>query len=260
MKLNSLLISVSLTLLATGCDEVAPRSGPAATANEAGRGLGKADVQLEGFCGAVEDDAPSCGGPAAVGNCWCDEACEQYGDCCVDSFDACGVGEPQPAVSQCLADVHCDEGQQCSGGVCVEVELPDCDDGSSLHPLCDIKPGCEDGEVAAVINGCFQCVDEQTCEEPEPEPEPESCDDGTNLSPFCDIKPVCDDGEVAAVIGACFQCVDEVTCEPAPEPAESCDDGTNLSPFCDIKPVCDDGEVAAVIGACFQCVDEVTCE
>ena len=78
-------------------------------------------------------------------------------------------------------------------------------------PDCDIKPVCGDGEVAAIINSCFSCVDALTCE-PAPEPEPD-CDDGSSLSPFCDIKPVCGDGEVAAIIGSCFQCVDAVTCE-----------------------------------------------
>ena len=107
MNLHRILLTVSLTLLATACDDNVARDAAAVT-DEAGRGLGKADVQLEGFCGDVEGQGLSCGGPAPVGNCWCDAACEQYGDCCVDSFDACGVGEPQPAVSQCLADSHCD--------------------------------------------------------------------------------------------------------------------------------------------------------
>lgn len=175
MNRHGLLLSLSLcftSFAALGCDETSPRGGvssfdEAADHDEAHRGgEGKADVVLEGFCGAMDGEEAACGGPAPVGNCWCDEACEQYGDCCVDAFDACGVGEPQPAVSQCLADAHCDEGQQCAGGVCIEVEPEpvSCNDGSSLHPLCDIKPGCPDGEVAAVINGCFACVDAVTCE------------------------------------------------------------------------------------------------
>ncbi|MBL4688410.1 MAG: hypothetical protein JKY37_27730 [Nannocystaceae bacterium] len=170
MKLHSILLSAAMTLLATACDEDASTARAATDSHQdsgqdADRGgLGKADA-LEGWCGAVDgEEAPSCGGPAPVGNCWCDEACVDYGDCCADSFDACGVGEPQPAVSQCLADAHCDAGQQCSGGVCVQAQLPDCSDSSSLHPLCDIKPICDEGEVAVVISGCFQCVDELTCE------------------------------------------------------------------------------------------------
>ncbi len=261
MKLHSILLTAAMTLLATACDQTSTARDVATSSEDAGRGgLGKAD-HLEGFCGAVDGEAaPACGAPAPDGNCWCDESCVDYGDCCVDSFDACGVGEPQPAVSQCLADVHCDAGQECSGGVCVQTELPECGDGSAIHPLCDIKPGCDDGQVAVAINGCFQCVDELTCEPPAPEPEPETCDDGSSLSQFCDIKPGCDDGQVAAVINSCFQCVDADTCEaPAPEP-ETCDDGSSLSQFCDIKPLCDDGEVAAVIGSCFQCVDADTCE
>jgi hypothetical protein len=130
-----------------------------------------------------------CGGPAPVGNCWCDEACVRWGDCCDDAWIVCGVGEP-PAP---------------------EPEV-DCDDGSSLSQFCDIKPPCDDGQVAAVINSCFQCVDALTCEPPAPEPEVD-CDDGSSLHPLCDIKPPCDDGQVAAVINSCFQCVDALTCE-----------------------------------------------
>lgn len=208
MKLRTTTLFVALFALPLGaCDPATDADG----ASEIERGpIGKADA-ASGSCAAIDDDGPACGGPAPVGNCWCDEACADFGDCCIDAFDVCGVGEPQPAVSQCLSDAQCDPGQQCSGGVCVQVET--CDDGSSLHPLCDIKPACDDGHVAAVIDGCFQCVDAITCE-PATVPPP-SCDDGSSLHPLCDIKPGCDDGQVAAIINSCFQCVDANTCEPS---------------------------------------------
>ena len=44
--------------------------------------LGKADVW--GSCAA--DD---CGGHASSGNCWCDDLCDGYGDCCSDEADFC---------------------------------------------------------------------------------------------------------------------------------------------------------------------------
>ena len=164
MKLQILLFPAALTLLTSACDEAPSRQGAALVQDEADReALGKADIALEGLCADPEEEL-ACGGPAAVGNCWCDEACERYGDCCVDAFDACGVGEPQPAVSQCLADSHCEEGQQCAGGVCIEVAPPvDCNDGTALSPFCDIKPLCDEGQTAAIIGACFQCVDAQTC-------------------------------------------------------------------------------------------------
>lgn len=163
---------VSLTALTFfGCDapdEPGRDLDEAGAADPARGNLGKAD-QLEGLCAPVQadDDGPACGGPAPVGNCWCDEACIDYGDCCVDAWDTCGVGEPTPAVSQCLSNAQCDDGQSCSGGVCIDDPAPepvDCDDGTALHPLCDIKPGCPDGQVAAIQNSCFACVDAVTCE------------------------------------------------------------------------------------------------
>jgi hypothetical protein len=159
MKIRFALMTALFTLGLGACDQAATDG----VEDAAGRGpIGKADA-AEGSC-APTDDGPTCGGPAPVGNCWCDEACEDFGDCCLDAFDECGVGEPEPAVSQCLADAHCEPGQTCSGGVCVgEPDPVSCDDGSTLHFLCDIKPACEEGEVAAIINGCFQCVDANTC-------------------------------------------------------------------------------------------------
>ncbi|MBL4685697.1 MAG: hypothetical protein JKY37_13975, partial [Nannocystaceae bacterium] len=209
LGLAALLVPVAT---AVSCAE---DNGGAAVADDDRPAIGKAD--LTGSC-----SANTCEGPSSDGNCWCDESCQTFGDCCANAFDACGVGD-RP-----------------------------CADGSSLNPLCDQKPPCEDGQVAAVINGCFECVDEMTCEAP-----PQSCDDGSTLSQFCDQKPPCEDGQVAAVIGGCFECVDEMTCEPAPQ---SCDDGSTLSQFCDQKPPCEDGQVAAVISGCFECVDEMTCE
>jgi hypothetical protein len=207
MKTRAFLFTALFTLTLGACDQGSTDTRGAAEDEAARGGIGKADA-LEGSCAATDEDGPACGGPAPVGNCWCDEACSDWGDCCVDAWDECGVGEPQPAVSQCLADHHCDAGQQCAGGVCIDVAPASCDDGSALSPFCDIKPLCDGGQVAAIIGSCFQCVDETTCEPPAPD-----CDDGSTLSPFCDIKPGCEDGQVAAIIGSCFRCVDAVTCE-----------------------------------------------
>ncbi len=246
MNLRSIVISSVLALVATGCDD----SSNDASDDGADRGpIGKTDTH--GSC-APDEGEEVCGGPAPAGNCWCDAECDRFGDCCLDAFDECGVGEPGPAVSQCLSDAQCDAGQACSGGVCVPTDAPSCDDGSSLNPLCDQKPPCADGQVAAVIGGCFECVDAQTCEPP-----PADCDDGSSLNPLCDQKPPCADGQVAAVISGCFECVDAQTCEPPPA---DCDDGSSLNPLCDQKPPCADGEVAAVIDSCFECVDAATCQ
>ena len=47
--------------------------------------IGKAD--LYGQC--MEIDIKYCGGQSS-GNCWCDDLCTQYGDCCADYAPVCG--------------------------------------------------------------------------------------------------------------------------------------------------------------------------
>ena len=273
-----ILFATLLVLPLAACDD-----GTSPAEDEAGRGgVGKAD-QLEGSCAPVEDDAPACGGPAAVGECWCDSECADYGDCCVDAYSACGVG-PMPAVADCDdgSAVHplCDTPPACEDGTtlavqggcfsCVDPEtceapeepepMDDCGDGSSLHPLCDVPPPCGDTQTLAVQNGCFACVDPQTCEPPPPVDD-FPCDDGTAVHPLCDTPPACADTEVLAVQNGCFACVDPSTCEPPP-PVDDfpCDDDTAIHPLCDTPPACAGDQILAVQNGCFACVDPVTCE
>ncbi len=63
---------------------------------DADRGA-KADGPLEGSC--VE----SCGEQSSTGNCWCDEACKRFGDCCADKAsvcdpDPCDTGDPNQSM------------------------------------------------------------------------------------------------------------------------------------------------------------------
>ncbi len=179
--MKTLLITLLATLSLTACDQPAQPQGDA---DDRGTAAGKADG-IEGSC-APESGQSQCGGPAPIGNCWCDDTCEQWGDCCEDAFDQCGVG-PEPE--------------------------PSCDDGTAVHPLCDTPGPCDEGTVQAVQSGCFRCVDPSTCEPPEaPEPEAPSCDDGTPVHPLCDTPGPCDEGTIRAVQNGCFRCVDPSTC------------------------------------------------
>ncbi len=72
--------------------------------------LGKADR-----LGTCQDDGePLCGGPG-IGNCWCDEACVDYGDCCDDVDVVCGIELPEPETRLCggLSDLGCDDDELC---------------------------------------------------------------------------------------------------------------------------------------------------
>ena len=112
---RSLLLCLALSLF-SACSEVATDEGDPA------RGpIGKAD--LVGSC-----DLSSCGGPAEVGNCYCDDICIVYDDCC-DNYDAVCNTEDGDATIFCggIANVHCPTGLTCqldgptpdAGGHCV---------------------------------------------------------------------------------------------------------------------------------------------
>lgn len=83
--------------------------GSAAAADDRGS-LGKADIV--GSCEYAGADL--CGGPG-LGNCWCDDACVDFGDCCSDADDVCGI-EPLPVEGQSCggkASPKCDAGEFC---------------------------------------------------------------------------------------------------------------------------------------------------
>ncbi|MBX7077707.1 MAG: hypothetical protein K1X88_00885 [Nannocystaceae bacterium] len=75
-------------------------------------GIGKAD--LVGSC-LSKSGKPRCGGKGR-GNCWCDEACVEFGDCCSDADDVCGIELPEPEGQACggFAGLQCDDGEFCS--------------------------------------------------------------------------------------------------------------------------------------------------
>lgn len=68
---------VLAALLGVGC----ATDGPVADSSDRGP-LGKGDV-----IGSCADS--DCSGPAEGGNCWCDDECDYYGDCCEDKLELC---------------------------------------------------------------------------------------------------------------------------------------------------------------------------
>lgn len=72
----------------------------------------------------------SCGGKSQSkrGNCWCDEECSEYGDCCTDYEDVCG----EPPVELCLTDAACGAGSYCDHTEC----LSNCPDGMVCPAVC----------------------------------------------------------------------------------------------------------------------------
>ncbi len=154
MRKLTLLASLLLPLVA--CD-TAPVGGNEDSAAEPERGpLGKADAI--GSCGDSES-GDFCGGPSGEGNCWCDELCESYGDCCSDKASVCD-GEPEP-IDFCLQDDECDSGY-CDHAEC----LSNCPEGMFCPAVCwgqcgDPQPegclatsDCADGEFCSFESEC----------------------------------------------------------------------------------------------------------
>ena len=150
-----------------------------------------------------------------------------YGDGVCDSW--CPEPDPDCGIDVCTSDSDCPGGYcehfaSCLATNCPPPPPPQCvasqceGDGSTNHPLCDIVPACEEGQVAVVNNGCFECVDARTCDPVTPP----SCDDGSAVHPLCDIAIGCDSGLVSAVQNGCFTCVDPVTCEEPDATGQFC--------------------------------------
>ena len=72
--------------------------------DEPRRPLGKADAF--GSC-AKEDGTTSCGGKSQ-GNCWCNDSCVDFGDCCEDKPFVCDGVLPDRQFEVLLTDPHCD--------------------------------------------------------------------------------------------------------------------------------------------------------
>ena len=171
------------------------------------RPLGKADA----FGTCADSD---CDGQSLDGNCWCDDACVQFGDCCADRVEVCEA--PDTKTCGGFAGLSCGEGEYCDmaagdgcfvddgAGVCrpipeacIEVFAPVCGcDGVTYGNSCD-----------AAANGA-SVLHEGECE---PKPEKKACGGFMGLTcgddEFCSYAPS-DTCGFADALG---------TCEPRPE-------------------------------------------
>lgn len=69
----------------------------------------------------------------------------------------------------CGCRLNCSDDFECPDGYCIRgteddptCVYPNCDDGTELACRA-LKPDCYDSDVAAVINGCWECLDARTC-------------------------------------------------------------------------------------------------
>ncbi len=167
MKTRSVLaivaVGVGVSVSGAGCTVEAVSGDPAAEpVNESVARrikIGKAD--LSGSCAAGDNNW--CG-QKSTGNCHCDKACLEYGDCCADYAAICGQGEPG----------SCKE----LGGICLSSPLDvtfaaNCEKDFGLKPLtgacpafnqsCCSKPACEPVSCELYCKYGF-ATDDQGCE------------------------------------------------------------------------------------------------
>ncbi len=208
-------LSFLFVALATGCAAEAVDTGPG---DEARGPIGKADAS--GTCELPNGD-DKCG-TKGVGNCWCDELCVDFGDCCHDAFAVCGIddagddADDDGGCSPVLCEIACPYGFETNDEGC---EVCECHD-----PTGDFCGGiaafqCPEG-FDCVLMGNFPDAG-GSCQPTPPPPPPAggSCWDecggaGSDGSCWCD--------ELCEGFGDC--CDDYVEACVEPPPASTCDD------------------------------------
>ena len=164
-----------------GCatDPIEPAEGDAVAEETVERGpIGKADHY--GQC--MEIDIKYCGGQSS-GNCWCDDQCDNYGDCCSDYQSECVDDGPSCDPNLfCGQAITCVDGQYypttCGPGNC-DAPMGPCGEpevtcGGFAGTLCGEGEYCSFAAEAT----CGWADATGTCEDM-----PELC--GQNYSPVC---------------------------------------------------------------------------
>jgi hypothetical protein len=156
---RTLTISISALslLMAAACSSADPNDEPSPPATEEDRGpIGKAD--LVGSC--LEIDIMYCGGKSS-GNCWCDDLCTDFGDCCDDYESACLGTEPS-----CDPTLICGQAVTCVDGSWYPTTCGPANCDEPMGP-CEPPAGepcgdqiCGEGEECQYCWGQSQCVPE----------------------------------------------------------------------------------------------------
>lgn len=157
------------------------------------RGLGDAD----GVYGSCAEN--TCGEAAPAGNCWCDEACIEHGDCCGDKVDACGGLEPEP-----LLPVLCDSVADCPSGLTC--------DTSACYSSCSDDGDCDAECVGLCVEPQQQSLPAPKSDDPEPaEPQGEPGGDPSSDDAADPEVPECNCAEEADLcVPLCPVCPPEV--------------------------------------------------
>ena len=156
----------------------------------------------------------------------------------------------------CETHSDCEEGTYCME--CVASSCPNCQDciNHCLPSSCESEdggceidpPDCGRDLVLIMRDGCWDCVDPNTCLSTPPAPPPELISCGTSID--CPAGAIC--AECAG--SSCPGCDD---CVPGCLPV--CQ--SESVPLCNaLRPECEEDQVAVVRGDCWACVNQTTCE
>ncbi len=137
------------------------------------RGLGGAD-------GVFGSCVEACGEPSPEGNCWCDEACAEHGDCCADKVETCGGEAPEAPPS-----VLCESVQDCwSGFTC---------DTSACYSSCRDGEDCDEACLGICVEPSQQSLPTPKSDDPEPAPPQDEPSDDPGSDDALDPEvPECD--------------------------------------------------------------------
>lgn len=270
MRIRARLGLTSFGLFAALAGGCAAESVDTTPGDEARGPIGKADAS--GTC-ELPDGDDNCG-TKGVGNCWCDDLCVDFGDCCHDAFAVCGVDDAGDDTDDGMADDGSDDGGECSPVLCeiacaygFEVGEDGCEICACHDPTGDFCGG-----IAAIqCPEGFECVGEfnfpdagGTCQPEQPPPPPPaaggSCWDECG-GPGSDGSCWCDD--LCEGFGDCCDDYVEACVEPPPPP--SCDDCglgqvcvthfTQLGPEFSCAPIADECDGTPTCG----CMGEQVC-
>lgn len=223
MRFGMVVAAAQLSLVMTACTSTTTDD----TGYDGPRGaFGKVDL-----IGSCVDSG--CDGAAVDGNCWCDDDCFRYGDCCEDRVAECGAltcggfaGLACPAGLECVDDPNdgCDPsagGADCAG-ICQPPATQAC--GGLLGLQCDAGELC-DYELEDICGAADQTG---VCK-----PQPEFC--AEIYSPVCGCDGVTYSNECFAnAAGTSISAVGECT--------SACEDAGN---FCTSSTVCPADTVAS---------------
>lgn len=258
------------------------------TERPADRAVPSAQALHSGTC------ASSCGDVSPDG-CWCDDACEEWGDCCPDFEAQCVIDDDLPP-GACEDASDCAEGEECRQVQCVTTPCyamctPVCAEALMLCapgtlPEDTDGDGCKD----ACVPACEIAIRCAAGYHPE-DADGDGCPDTCTPDAACTVSLLCVEGSLAqdtdgdGCEDACVPtepapeaCVDDADCPngycesfasclaigcPPPPPNQcvvpDCGDGSEL--VCRMLPLdCGPGMNAAVIQGCWQCVDARTCQ